>query len=249
MDEIKFSANTGYLWQDRTFLDRIRLAKLYGFHSIEFHDEALKEDRVELKEVLSETELRVNSLNIRVGKTFGCAAIPDQADQAKQDIDQAIQIAEDIGSSAVHILAGITDEPRAGDAYRSALQYALKGTKLMVLIEPVCNEQLPGFYLRTIDQAGQVLTDVNHPNLKIMFDCYHIFHESGELEANFAAYAKQIGHVQIAAAEDRAEPFFGVIDYKNLLPQFQKMGYSGAFGCEYRPRGKTDVGLSWRSVF
>ena len=41
----------------------------------------------------------------------------------------------------------------------------------------------------------------------------------------------------------------GVIDYKNLLPQFQKMGYSGAFGCEYRPRGKTDVGLSWRSVY
>ena len=87
----------------------------------------------------------------------------------------------------------------------------------MVLIEPVCNEQLPGFYLRTIDQAGQVLTDINHPNLKIMFDCYHIFHESGELEANFAAYVKQIGHVQIAAAEDRAEPFLGVIDYKNLL--------------------------------
>jgi hydroxypyruvate isomerase len=82
-----------------------------------------------------------------------------------------------------------------------------------------------------------------------MFDCYHIFHESGELEANFAAYAKQIGHVQIAAAEDRTEPFFGVIDYQNLLPQFQKMGYSGAFGCEYRPRGKTDAGLSWRSVF
>lgn len=92
----------------------------------------------------------------------------------------------------------------------------------MVLIEPVCNEQLPGFYLRTIDQAGQVLTDVNHPNLKIMFDCYHIFHESGELEANFAAFAKQIGHVQIAAAEDRAEPFCGIIDYKNLLPQFKK---------------------------
>ena len=249
MGTINFSANTGYLWQDRSFTDRIQLAKLYGFHSLEFHDEALYEDRVKLKEVLSETGLGVNSLNVRVGKTFGCAAIPDQADQAKRDIEQVIEVAEDIGALAIHILAGITDDPRAGGAYRSALQYALKGTELMILIEPVCNEQLPGFYLRNIKQAGQVLADINHPNLKIMFDCYHVFSECGELEANFASYANQIGHVQIAAAENRAEPFAGVIDYSNLLPQFQKMGYSGAFGCEYRPSGQTEDGLSWLDVF
>ena len=249
MTKIKFSANTGYLWQDRTFLDRIRLAKRYGFHSIEFHDEALKEDPVELKEVLSETELRVNSLNIRVGKTFGCAAIPDPADQAKQDIDQAIEIAEDIGSSAVHILAGITDDPRAGDAYRSALQYALKGTKLMVLIEPVCNKQLPGFYLRTIDQAGQVLTDINHSNLKIMFDCYHIQIIEGDLTRRITANLDIIGHVQFAGVPHRGRPDEGEISYRHVFAHLADLGYTAPLGAEYKPDdGDTDASLGWFSV-
>ena len=78
-----------------------------------------------------------------------------------------------------------------------------------------------------------------------MFDCYHVFRESGDLESNFAAHADKIGHVQIAAAEARAEPFPGALDYSRLLPKFQQLGYTGAFGCEYRPTGKTEDGLGW----
>ena len=39
-----FSANTGYLWKELPFLDRIRSAKKHGFHSVELHDEAHFED-------------------------------------------------------------------------------------------------------------------------------------------------------------------------------------------------------------
>jgi hydroxypyruvate isomerase len=53
--------------------------------------------------------------------------------------------------------------------------------------------------------------------------------------------------VQIAAAEGRAEPFLGTLDYAALLPKFKKLGYAGAFGCEYRPTGKTEDSLSWRN--
>jgi hydroxypyruvate isomerase len=30
------------------------------------------------------------------------------------------------------------------------------------------------------------------------------------------------------------------------LPEFKRLGYQGAFGCEYRPTGSTEDGLSWR---
>lgn len=247
MTSFKFSANTGYLWKNLPFTDRIRMAKRYGFASLEFHDEARSEDRNNLKQLLSKIDLPINSINVRMGETSGCAAIPQHADQARKDIDEAADIAEDIGAGALHVLAGITADPNALETFLDTLRYALKRFPLTILIEPVCHEQLPGYFLRRIDQAADVLQKINHPRLKIMFDCYHVFRETGDLVDSFAAHADKIGHVQIAAAEGRAEPFLGTLDYAALLPKFKKLGYAGAFGCEYRPTGKTEDSLSWRN--
>ena len=223
------------------------MAKLYGFTSLEFHDEAQLEDRKDLKNLLSKIDLPINSINVRMGETFGCAAIPEYADHARKDIDKAADIAEDIGAGALHVLAGITADPTALGTFLDTLIYALERFPLKILIEPVCREQLPGYFLRRIDQAAHILQEINHPRLKIMFDCYHVFREMGNIVSSFSTHANKIGHIQIAAVEGRAEPFAGKLDYAILLPQFQKLGYAGPFGCEYRPAGKTEDSLSWRS--
>ena len=90
---------------------------------------------------------------------------------------------------------------------------------------------------------------INHPRLKIMFDCYHIYRESGDLVKNFADHADKIGHIQIAAAENRAEPFPGALDYSDILPEFKRLGYQGAFVCVYRTSSSTEGGLAWRDPF
>ncbi len=245
----EFSANTGFLWSDLPFLDRIRQAAIHGFDAVEFHDEARRTDRRELKEVLAQTALPVGGINVCMEETFGCAAIPGQGDQAKRDVDEAIEIAEDIDADAIHVLAGRTLGQAAHAAFLKTLRHALGHTDRTILIEPVCAEQLPGYFLRTIEQAADVISEIGHPRLKIMFDCYHIYREGGDLMANFSLHADNIGHVQIASAEGRAEPFPGEIDYGDLLPAMRSCGYAGRIGCEYRPVGATEDGLSWRDTF
>ena len=245
----ELSANTGYLWTELPFLDRIRQAAAHGFDAVEFHDEARRADRHELKEALAQAALPVGGINVRMEETFGCAAIPGQGDQAKRDVDEAIEIAEDIDADAIHVLAGLTLGQAAHAAFLKTLRHALGHTDRTVLIEPVCAEQLPGYFLRTVEQAAGVISDIGHPRLKIMFDCYHVLRESGDLMASFSAHVGSIGHVQIAAAEGRAEPFPGAIDYGDLLPAMRSCGYAGRFGCEYRPAGPTEDGLSWRDAF
>lgn len=244
----ELSANTGYLWTDLPFLDRIRRAAAHGFGAVEFHDEARRTDRVELKEVLEQTALPVSGINVRMEETFGCAAIPGQGEQAKRDVDEAIEIAEDIDADAIHVLAGLTSGKAAHAAFLKTLRHAVGQTDRTILIEPVCAAELPGYFLRTVEQAAKVISDIGHPRLKIMFDCYHVFRESGDLLASFSAHVGDIGHVQIAAAEGRAEPFPGEIDYGDLLPAMRSCGYAGRFGCEYRPAGTTEDGLSWRDA-
>jgi hydroxypyruvate isomerase len=51
--------------------------------------------------------------------------------------------------------------------------------------------------------------------------------------------------VQIANPPDRREPGNGEIDYRYILETFDRLGYDGWIGCEYRPTGSTVESLGW----
>ena len=197
--EFNFSANTGYLWKELPFIDRIKMVQFHSFNSLEFHDEPHEVNLAELKKLLSDSELNVNGMNVRMGDTFGCAAIPDQSDKAQNEIKDAITIAEDLGAKALHILSGVTEHNQNSiNTFISNLKFALDNSKILILIEPVCEEQLPGYFLRTIDQAAAIIDTIDHPRLKIMFDCYHIYKESGDLVKNFTNHAHKVGHIPVS---------------------------------------------------
>ena len=69
--EFNFSANTGYLWKELPFIDRIKMAKVHSFNSLEFHDEPHEVNLAELKKLLSDSELNVNGMNVRMGERLG----------------------------------------------------------------------------------------------------------------------------------------------------------------------------------
>ena len=98
------------------FLERIGAAAAAGFDAVEFHDEAQGADPDALAAALAETGLPVCGLNVRMGDTAGCAAIPGAEAQARADIDAAVAVADAVGAGAIHVLSGRTD----ADAARGA---------------------------------------------------------------------------------------------------------------------------------
>lgn len=237
----RFSANTGFLFKDRPFLERIAAAKAAGFDALEFHDEAQGSDPAAIAEALAAAALPVLGLNTRMGDTSGCAAIPGAADQARRDIDAAAAVAARIGASAIHVVAGKTDDAGADAAYRQSLRHALAATDLTILIEPISPTAIPGYFLHDFEQARRIVEEIAHPRLKIMFDCFHAAAMTdGDILAAFASVAPWVGHVQIAAFPGRDEPRTGAAaspDFAALLPALVAAGYRGPFGCEYRPTG------------
>ncbi|MEQ8709988.1 MAG: TIM barrel protein [Rhodospirillales bacterium] len=243
----RFSANTGFLFKDRPFMDRIRAAKAAGFDALEFHDEARGEDPAALADLLAEAGLPVCGMNVRMEGKPGCAAIPGQEDQFRKDIGEAAEIAGRIDAGAIHVLAGKAEGAAARAVYIRNLADALEATDRVILIEPLCDAAMPGYFLRTVTQAAEVIAEVGHPRLKIMFDCFHVGMEqgAGAVADLFRKHAAIIGHVQIASVPDRVEPLSGELQYPILLPVFQEAGYHGAFGCEYRQAGiDQDAGLA-----
>ena len=122
---MRFSANTGFLYKELPFLDRIRAAAAAGFDAVEFHDEAQGADPAALAAALAETGLPVCGLNVRMGETSGCAAIPGAEAQARADIDAAAAVAEATGAGAIHVLSGKAEGAAARACLVGNLRYAL----------------------------------------------------------------------------------------------------------------------------
>ncbi|MEM8868992.1 MAG: TIM barrel protein [Pseudomonadota bacterium] len=244
-----FSANTGFLFKQLDFPDRLTAAARAGYTAVEFHDEAQTADLDQIGDLLSEHELSLGGLNSRMGEGPGCAAEPDAADRCRREIDQALATAERLNAPAVHVLAGRGEatDAAARTAYVAALHYALQETDRIVLIEPICSAAMPAYYLNTLAQAEDILSEIDHPRLKIMFDVFHIAMADGpdQVLRCFERARAGIGHVQIASVPDRAEPDRGEVDVVSLIKGMQSAGYSGRFGCEYKPTDAHGGGLDW----
>ena len=116
---------------------------------------------------------------------------------------------------------------------------------ITVIIEPINNRDIPGYFLNTTTQAMSVIERVGHPNLKLQLDLYHVQIMEGDLAHRMRALSGHYPHVQVAGNPGRNEPDVGEINYPFLFDLFDELGYAGWIGCEYRPKGETRAGLGW----
>ncbi|WP_090209459.1 hydroxypyruvate isomerase family protein [Yoonia litorea] len=250
---MRFSANLGFLWTDRSLPDAIRAAKAAGFDAVECHW-PYAEDPAEVKTALDATGLPMLGLNtVRgdvAGGENGLAALPGREPDARAAIDEAISYARAVGARAVHVMAGFASGPDAERVFVDNVSYACQQAEgLTILIEPLNRHDAPSYFLQTTDQARALIEKVVKPNLKLMFDCYHVGRMEGDLVTRFAALQSHIGHVQFASVPDRGAPDHGEIDYKYVFDAFTQLGWNAPFGAEYKPVGKTDDSLKWMTHF
>ncbi|MCK5934696.1 MAG: TIM barrel protein [Fulvimarina manganoxydans] len=252
---LRLSANLGFLYADLPLAEAIQRAARAGFDAVECHwpyDEPIADVRA----ALGETGLAMVSMNARKGPNrddFGLAALPGREAEARTGIEEAIAYGAAIGAKRVHVLAGrieANDVSRACfvETLRFAAQRASR-RDMAILIEPMNRRDAPGYFLSTIEQAAEIVTQVGEPNCRILFDCYHVQINQGDLLRRFEAHRDLIGHVQFAGVPERGAPDLGELAYERLLPAIRDLGYEGAFGAEYRPGGPTEDSLSWMKAF
>lgn len=252
---VKFSANLGFLWRELPLPEAIRAAARAGFDAVECHwpyDVPVAEVRA----ALDETGLPMLSLNTVRGKVeqgeTGLAALPGRDAEARAAIDQAIDYARAVGALSVHVMAGDAEGLAARQTFLANLRYATDRAAphgITILIEPLNRRDWPGYFLRTTDQAADIIANVGAANLGLMFDCYHVQITEGDLTHRLKALMPVIGHVQIAAVPDRGAPDHGEVDYRSILNVLENLGYERPIGAEYRPSGPTEAEVGWMGAF
>jgi len=125
----------------------------------------------------------------------------------------------------------------------AATELASHGIELVV--EPINHFDIPGFVLNRTEQAFQLLDEVGHPNVRVLFDIYHVQREAGEITATFRKHLARIGHIQIADNPGRHQPGTGEINFPFLFRQLDESGYQGWIGLEYVPSHETVASFGW----
>jgi 2-dehydrotetronate isomerase len=251
----KFAANLSFIFQEIGFLDRFAAAAQCGFKAVEYlgaYDQPPETVAAALeKNGLVQALFNMPPGNWAAGER-GIAALPGREAEFRAGVDQALVYAKATKCRLLHAMAGLqpagTDRAEAERTYMANLHHAaerLAPEGITVIIEPINNRDIPGYFLNTTKQAMAVIERVAHQNLQLQLDLYHVQIMEGDLAQKIRALAGRYPHIQIAGNPGRHEPDIGEINYSFLFDLLDEIGYAGWIGCEYRPKGETRAGLGW----
>jgi hydroxypyruvate isomerase len=245
-----FSANLGFLWNDLPAPMAVRAATAAGFAAVEFHW-PYQTEASELLKALDDNSLEAISVNTARGSDdeFGLAALPGREGDARASIDQAVEYASAIGAPNVHVMAGLSQGHLSEITFDANLVYACQRAAhagVTILIEPLNPLDMPSYHLGGTPQAEAIIERLDLPNLKLMFDCYHVQIMEGDVSGCLERLLPIIGHIQFASVPSRSEPVSGDLDYREIFALIDQLGWRQPLGAEYRPSGPTvESGLSW----
>ncbi len=251
----KFAANLSMLFTEVPFAQRFERAAKAGFDAVECQF-PYELPATEVKALLEANGLTMVLHNLPAGDWAGgdrgIAGDPARVEEFRAGVAKAIEYATLLGVKKINCLCG---KPPAGlseaEIRRTVvdnLRYGaaeLKKAGIALLVEPINNYDIPGFWLNSTAKALDVLDEVGADNAFVQYDIYHAQRMEGELAGTMQKNLSRIGHIQIADNPGRNEPGTGEINFPFLFAFIDRIGYTGHIGAEYKPAGVTEDGLGW----
>ncbi len=134
-----------------------------------------------------------------------------------------------------------TGAPRAAqqESIVQALKDALpilEDNGITLMIEPLNTLfNHPGYYLWSSAQGFDILREVDHPLVKMVYDIYHQQVMEGNIIPSIVNHLDLIAHLHAAGHPGRHELQIGENDYHFIFAAIDRAGYTGACGLEYNP--------------
>ena len=254
----KLEANLQFMFNEYDLIDRYDAAARAGFKGVELQDPyslpipqiVERLERNNLKHVI----INSPSADPDTGR-LNISLRADRVDLYKERTAQAAEYAAGLGCIGVNIGCGEIDDIDPDEAratlianMRHAAEELAK-VGVIALVEAINTRDRPGFFINTTKQALDAIAEVDHPNLAILYDFYHMQIMEGDLTLTVKENLSLIKHMQLADNPGRHEPGTGEINYSHLLQHLDDIGYEGWVGCEYSPSGNTEQTLGWASAW
>lgn len=252
---LNLAVNLSLIFTEVPLIERFALAKQQGFHAIEiqFPYELSIE---QIQQQLDQYDLDLVLINVPANDLLqggnGLAGIPGKEIEFALAVKKAMEYALALKIPTVNILAG--KQPVDADllpclqTLAENLKFAcdaLQEVGITPVIEMINGTDMPRFLIQNLAQGQEMLEAVNHPALKLQYDCYHMAMMGEDVLAGLQENLHNIAHIQFADFPNRHEPFTGKIDYALIFDWLQHSPYLGYCAAEYKPSHRSQDSFAW----
>ncbi|MCU0519948.1 MAG: TIM barrel protein [Anaerolineae bacterium] len=189
--------------------------------------------------------LAVATMNGHADLTIGLND-PTQHDRIEAELRQSIDIAADLGIPGVICFSGSRREGTSAetsiaitaDGLRRVAPYAeAKGVNLnLELLNSLVDH--PGYECNHSAWGAAVCKQVNSPNVKLLFDIYHMQIMEGNIISTVRENIQWIGHFHTAGVPGRRDfDDTQELNYRGICRAIAETGYNLYVGHEFRPKG------------
>lgn len=263
METPLIAASLRWLFTEWPLAERFSAAAACGFRAVDL-SMPYELPLPELRESLLQHDLRFLYLLAAPGNwdagDRGLATVPGRQEEFRAGMHEAIRYASGLGRPLIHPPAG--NVPEGADPAECAhvlienLHWACMQASehgLRLVLEPVCQRDFPRYPINTVSQVIDLTKRIGAANLGIVLDFHHAQwqhgHDMAKVHAELRRAIPLLWYVQIAFAPDRLGPDESGHDVHATIAEAQRLGYRGAFSCEYRPAGNSRASLRWANRY
>lgn len=252
---LNLAVNLSMIFTEVPLIERFALAKQQGFHAVEIQfPYELSIDQIRTQ--LEKHELDLILINAPVGDLMqggnGLAGVPGKETEFALAVHQAMLYASQLNIPTVNLLAG--KQPIDADllpclqTLAENLKFAcnaFQDLNITPVIEMINGSDMPRFLLQNLAHAQEMLEAVNHPALKLQYDCYHMAMMGENVLDGLEENIHNIAHIQFADYPNRHEPYTGIIDFISFFEWLKQSPYMGYCAAEYTPQQHSAVSFDW----
>ena len=256
---LNLAVNLSLIFHEVPLIERFALAKAQGFRAVEIQF-PYELSITQIQDELDRHELDLVLINVPAGDLMqggdGLACVPGCEYEFEKAVQLAIEYAAALHVPTVNILAG--KQPIDADllpclqTFANNLKFAcdlFQSADISPVIEMINGTDMPRFLIQNIAQAQEMLEAVQHPALRLQYDCYHMAMMGEDLLSTLQENIDVIGHIQFADYPHRHEPFTGNINFAEFFDWIQNSHYLGYCAAESKPSQNSEDSFDWLKAY
>jgi len=248
------------VFDDTPFLDRSARIAEAGFKTVELWFPELHElhlagcDCSKLRAACDAAGLAINNIvaNSPNGQIGGSLTHPDDRPKYLKRVESSLACCAELATSMMITCTGNVQPKLSRQVQRQSVIDGLKAAGdlaakagVTLVLEPLNSlVDHEGYFLDQPDAAADIVREVAHPHVALLFDVYHMQIMRGNVIETIRAHLDVIRHFHSAGVPGRHELDTGELDYPRIVQAITDMGYHGCFGLEYFPAQESTSSLA-----
>ncbi len=264
---MKFDVCLEMVFTDLPYDTRIAKIAACGFDRVEFwfHDGTFNgrdcangaKDAKTMKKACADAGVTIQNMvvNSPDGGLGGALVRAEDRSKYLARLDEVMAFAKACGCRKAITCTGNLQPGRSRNQMRRDLEETLgraataAAKQDFVLLLECLNTRTDHFnyYLDSSAEGAAIVRAIGSPNLRLLYDVYHMQIMEGSVIANIEENLDVIGHFHSAGVPGRHELWDGELNYVEIVRRIRAGGYKEAFGLEYSP-AMTDHAKSLRQT-